>query len=150
MFGCARFKVGSGEGGKPRSTPFRNNRNIRLLRLLRLCDEGGKGRTESMTASMTEDRGLNRSRRTDWRTEWRAALRTEWRTEWMTEDRTHEFRWRVAAPGGRWREEKKDNSKGNRRPDDWLGHQSPKLALSLFPTANRQPLTADSHPLASR
>jgi hypothetical protein len=68
----------------------------------------------------------------------------------MTEDRTHEFRWRVAAPGGRWREEKKDNSKGDRRPDDWPGHQSPRifpdlpLALCLFPTANGQPLTANT------
>ena len=66
------------------------------------------------------------------RAEWRTALRTEWRAESMaasmTEDRTHEFRWRVAAPGGRWREEKKDNSMGDRRPDDWPGYHSPKLA----------------------
>ena len=77
-----------------------------------------------MTASMTEDRGLNRSRRTELRAEWRA----ESMAASMTEDRTHEFRWRVAAPGGRWREEKKDNSKGDRRRDDWLGDHSPKLA----------------------
>ena len=29
------------------------------------------------------------------------------------------FRWRVAAPGGRWREA--SQSKGDRKPDDWLG-----------------------------
>ncbi len=28
------------------------------------------------------------------------------------------LRWRVAAPGGRWREEITTH---NRRPDDWLG-----------------------------
>jgi hypothetical protein len=75
-----------------------------------------------MTESMTADRGLNRLWRTALRAEWRTALRTEWRAESMaasmTEDRTHEFRWRVATLGGRWREEKKDNSKGDRRSDD--------------------------------
>jgi hypothetical protein len=66
----------------------------------------------------------------------------------MTEDRTHEFRWRVAAPGGRWREEKKDNSKGDRMIG-WGIKAPASFPISHWRLVSSQPLTANRPHLVS-
>ena len=63
-----------------------------------------------MTESMTDDGWQNRARRTEWRT----ALRIEWRAEWKSPATRH----LGLSPATR---NECMRSKGNRRPDDWLG-----------------------------
>ena len=54
------------------------------------------------------------------RAEWRAALRTEWRAAW----RCQEVDRLTSGPVG----QRCSVSKGNRRPDDWLGYLKKRAA----------------------